>query len=46
MKKNISGYERIISEDHQNCLFDEREISYDKPSTCKKRWETFLKKQE
>ena len=30
----LSGYERIIREDHQNC--------HDKPSTCKKRWETFF----
>ena len=30
----LSGYERIIREDHQNCLFDKREICYDKPSAC------------
>ena len=30
----LSGYERIIREDHQNCLFDKREIYYDKPSAC------------
>ena len=26
----LRGYERINSEDHQNCLFDKREIFYDK----------------
>ena len=31
----LSGYERIIRKDHQNCLFDDKEIA------CKKRWETF-----
>ena len=35
-------YERIIREDHQNCLFNQGEISYNKPSDCKKRWETFM----
>ena len=35
----LSRYKRIIREDHQNCLFDKREISYDKPRDCKKRWE-------
>ena len=40
--ERLSGYERIIKEDHQHCLFDKREASYDKPSSCKKRWETFL----
>ena len=34
----------MIREDHQNCLFDKSEISYDKPSACEKRWETFLQK--
>ena len=38
----LSGYKRIIREDHKNCLFDKREISYDKSSACEKRWETFL----
>ena len=38
----LSGYERIIRDDHKNCLFDKREISYDKPSVFEKRWETFL----
>ena len=33
----FGGYERIIKEDHQNCLFDKREISHDKPSACEKR---------
>ena len=36
----LSGYKRIIREDPENCLFHNREVSYDKPSTCKKRWET------
>ena len=40
----LSAYERIIREDYQNCLFDKREISYDKSSACEKRWETFLLK--
>ena len=40
----LSAYERIIREDHQNCLFDKREVSYDKPSACKKRWENFFVK--
>ena len=46
MKKiigDLSGYERIIREDHQNCLLDKREISYNKPKTCEKR---FCKKKE
>ena len=30
----LSGYKRIIRDDHQNCLFDKREISYDKASAC------------
>ena len=38
----LSGYKKIIREDHKNCLFSKREISYDKPSACEKRWETFL----
>ena len=38
----LSGYERIIRVDQQNCLFDKREIFYDKPSTCEKRWVPFL----
>ena len=38
----LSSYERLSKEDHQNCLFHKREISYNKPSTCKKKWETFL----
>ena len=38
----LSGYKRIIREDHQNCLFGKREISYDKLSACEKRWETFI----
>ena len=38
----LSGYDKIIRVDHQNCLFGKREISYEKPSACKKRWETFL----
>ena len=42
----LSGYKRIISEDHKNCLFDKREISYDKASACERRWETFLLKKE
>ena len=29
-------------EDHQNCLFGKREIFYDKPRACEKRWETFM----
>ena len=29
----LRGYEKIIREDHQNCLFDKKEMSYDKPST-------------
>ena len=37
----LIDYKRIIREDHKNCLFDKREISYDKPSACEKRWETF-----
>ena len=40
----LSGYERIIREDYQNCLFDKREMSCNKSSACKKRWETFCKK--
>ena len=32
---------RIIREDHQNCLFGSREMSYDKPSACEKRCSTF-----
>ena len=40
----LSGCERIIREDHQNCQLDKREISYDKPRACEKRWETFFKK--
>ena len=35
-------YKRIIREDRQNCLFGKREISYNKPSACEKRWETFM----
>ena len=38
----LSSYERIIREIHQNCLLHKGEISYDKPSTCKKRWEIFV----
>ena len=38
----LSGYKKIIREDHKNGLFSKREISYDKPSACEKRWETFL----
>ena len=38
----LNGYKKIIMEDHKNCLFDKREISYDKASACEKRWETFL----
>ena len=44
MKKKhwrLSGYEKIIREDNQNCLFNKREISYKKPSARNKRWETF-----
>ena len=37
-----SGCERIIRGDHQNYLFDKREMSYDKPSACQKRRKTFL----
>ena len=33
----LSGYERIIREDHQNSLFNKREISYAKPSACEQR---------
>ena len=40
----LSGYENVIREDHQNCLFDKRETFYNKLSTRKKRWETFLVK--
>ena len=40
----LSGYERIIMEDHENCLFHKREISYNKLSTCKKKWDIFCKK--
>ena len=39
---NPSSYKRIIREDHLNVLFHKREISYNKSSACKKRWETFL----
>ena len=38
----LCGYQRIISEDHQNCLLDKREKCYDKSSICKKIWEIFL----
>ena len=38
----LSGDKRIIREDRKNCLFDKREISYNEPSACEKRWETFL----
>ena len=46
MKMNIEDLlvalqKKIIREDHHNYLFDKREISYDKRSACKKRWETF-----
>ena len=34
----LSSYKRIIREDHQNCLFHKREISYKKSDTYKKRW--------
>ena len=42
MKKNIRDL--VVTkdnqrEDHQTYLFDKRELSYDKPSACKKRWE-------
>ena len=40
----LSGYERIVTEDHQNCLSGKREVSNDKPSACKKRWEMFCQK--
>ena len=40
----LETYERIIKQNHQNCLFDKREISHDKPSACEKRWEPFLQK--
>ena len=42
----LSGYERIIREVHQNCLFPKTETSFDKPSACKKRYETFFIKKE
>ena len=46
MKKNIGDLvgdlQNKIREDHQNYQFNKREISYDKPSSCKKRWETFV----
>ena len=35
----FSGHERIIREYCQNYLFDKRETSCNKPSTCKKRQE-------
>ena len=38
----LSGYKRIIREDHQNSLFNKREIPYFKLSACKKKWETLL----
>ena len=37
-----SSYERKIGEVYQNNLFGESKISYDKPSTHNKRWETFV----
>ena len=40
----LNGYKRIIREDHQNCLFHKREVSYDKPRACRKRWQTFFVK--
>ena len=40
----LSGYENVIREDHQNCLFDKKGTFYNKLSTRKKRWETFLAK--
>ena len=40
----LSGYKRIIRRDHQNCLFNKREISYNKPSAHKKRWDFFFVK--
>ena len=41
----LSGYEKIIREDHENCLFDKRKISYrnqvlarmDRKLFCKKK---------
>ena len=47
MKKNIGDLvvdlrKNNQGKDHQNYQFDKREVSYDKPSSCKKRWETFV----
>ena len=33
----LSGYKRIIRDNHQNCLFDKRQISYNKPSACTRK---------
>ena len=38
----LRGDKRLMREDHQNYFFDKRELSYDKPSACRKRWEIFV----
>ena len=46
MEKNIGDFVVDLRKNnqgrHQNYLFNKKEISYDKQSSCKKRWETFV----
>ena len=45
MKENIGDLvvmKEQSGKTNKKRLIDKREISYDKPSACMKRWETFL----